>query len=1388
MTARFLSLMLLLVGCLLAAPPSQAQEQADPQALQEIQHALTRAETWYWWARASANAKEHHERSELEYERARQAALRLPADQQQPWLSHAETGLTQVQARVGNSFDTFRSVYAPVWWFLEADPTVELADDAEMLAVSNAWQATRASLLGGRLVDQYWAVVRCSDCREDGTCPADAQSGGIPCDGLRDELMIHIDSDPRLNSVTDDNLRALLPWSWQALLEPEAIPEPQLTKLCDALDLQRLVLLDLKVVDLIEQEPGVLPATRIDMIAKVWVRKDQETIATIRNTGIGAGAFHRVPHRLGWIGLMMALALGWAVGWGLQRDRGIDRSFFWLERRDDILVALVCWLLGAVVSWAAGRISGGLLPAWEATAISPVLPGLPLPRIDQLSWPAAHGAIALAGPIVVSAVIATRLVPRFSARFRDHVDLMIVVVTSLAGALAMLFAPMVQVIPGEGWWIAGALSFAALAVGFAMVPSLSSMLGQRYGRALHRGWGQEPRNPRMGTALGFAMLLVLLPMGFFYDWYPAVTVGVLVVACMIFFLGRPRTLESRQVGDGDEQSETEVGHTDTLQRPPWTPLGTRDPKGQAAWLKPSSGCRLLLIEGAASSGKTRLMEEIRSEFGAGEHWALGTARGNEPLLEGPDSGPATEAYGLVVQALRSLGLGVAPEATDEPNEAIQRVFEEAIKALPGFGLLFDLTLSGQDQGLTEQRIRHDMIRAIRNLACERDLLICLDDAHWADPSSIELLGHLLKACRDEPRESEHIAIIATVWTQCSSDTQQALNALRNQTGEGDAANVRVQSMGTMSAEETRAFLVAVGLADAAAEALTEVASDYTRARPGELLDFLRALLNEGLLRRMGEAQLELTGPLEAEVLAKAIPASSKERYHRLLDTLEPRLAELLECAALCGRVFSVQDVAAGLGISRIEAVRGLRFIEDQHGFVMDPEEPDDHFAFVSTILQTTLLERLYRPRKQKSAKRNREFAKEIHRLIARSMMERSHTGQALRLAGHCFGAGPRMAPACIEHALRAAHQAMGRYASHEMGSGIKLARAAMASMPKGANLERAKMRIAWLESSELRLEATAENKNELAAKLRPFLVKLRPVSEGWPQPRELVYTYLEAHYDGRDRERCEEIRSSVSSWLADPAWGDLPTRATARFYALLAENRLDQKYDPVPALTELERELEEEPAGRERDLILAMVQNNRANSMAWGKGPHTNHPKSLALLERSNELKRRHGDQRGVAMGLGSMASILAEGFDDREGGLRLLRQDLELIETMCFTSDESGVRNKIATFLWQISEAEPPGFVDMRLEALTEAMLAMTLAIELDRSRDFGFTLATVPKYATWTVEERPETIEPERHTQLRATAQRLIRALEQKPKEEISELIGKLLAFLEGSDATEA
>ena len=98
------------------------------------------AVTWYKVARATENSMEAHERAAELYQQV------IDSTDDPELKASAERGKIQVEFRIDNAHDTYRTLFDPVWWISGQDTTIEWYDDVYMLALGNAWNAVDAHL------------------------------------------------------------------------------------------------------------------------------------------------------------------------------------------------------------------------------------------------------------------------------------------------------------------------------------------------------------------------------------------------------------------------------------------------------------------------------------------------------------------------------------------------------------------------------------------------------------------------------------------------------------------------------------------------------------------------------------------------------------------------------------------------------------------------------------------------------------------------------------------------------------------------------------------------------------------------------------------------------------------------------------------------------------------------------------------------------------------------------------------------------------------------------------------------------------------------------------------------------------------------------------------
>src|SRR5215472_6461230 len=99
---------------------------------------------------------------------------------------------------------------------------------------------------------------------------------------------------------------------------------------------------------------------------------------------------------------------------------------------------------------------------------------------------------------------------------------------------------------------------------------------------------------------------------------------------------------------------------------------------------------------------------------------------------------AGEPYMPVLEALTRLGLGARGERV---IEVLDRFAPTWLAQMPALLMSKQsVRLQDQNQGVTQQRMLREVMMALEALAAEAPLVLVLEDLHWSDFSTLELIS------------------------------------------------------------------------------------------------------------------------------------------------------------------------------------------------------------------------------------------------------------------------------------------------------------------------------------------------------------------------------------------------------------------------------------------------------------------------------------------------------------------------------------------------------------------------------------------------------------------------------------------------------------------------
>jgi predicted ATPase/tRNA A-37 threonylcarbamoyl transferase component Bud32 len=398
---------------------------------------------------------------------------------------------------------------------------------------------------------------------------------------------------------------------------------------------------------------------------------------------------------------------------------------------------------------------------------------------------------------------------------------------------------------------------------------------------------------------------------------------------------------------------------------------------------------LVLVGGEPGVGKTRLARELQ-KF-ARQRGCLGLTghcyemEGAPPFV--PFAETVEEAVRLVPRAVRAaMGPDVAEIASIVPS--LHRVFDD-IPPMPD--------VPGDQR---RRLVFSAVLEYLRRGSMKSPGVMLLDDLHWADEPTLQLLAHLA------PHLSSMRILVVGTYRDVELDVgrpfARTLEALLRQRLATRIALRRLDEQGVAG------MLAALG-GTAPPSGLSRAVYHETEGNPFFVEEVYQHLAEEGkLFDDDGHWREDL------RVGAIEVPEGVRLVVGRRLDRLGDQARKVLTAGAIIGRTFPLRLLLGVVDVPEDDALDAMEQAERAQLVTVDASRRAVRYEFVHELIRTTLVDSLSLPRRQR-----------LHLRIADAI---ERTGTAAEdppsvLAHHLYQAGAAVDTTRAAHALAAAGRA-----------------------------------------------------------------------------------------------------------------------------------------------------------------------------------------------------------------------------------------------------------------------------------------------------------------------------------------------------------------------------
>jgi tetratricopeptide (TPR) repeat protein len=311
----------------------------------------------------------------------------------------------------------------------------------------------------------------------------------------------------------------------------------------------------------------------------------------------------------------------------------------------------------------------------------------------------------------------------------------------------------------------------------------------------------------------------------------------------------------------------------------------------------------------------------------------------------------TEAYLPILEAIESLLHGEGGVSTASTLKLVAPTWYVQVAPLSANDSSFSRVME-EAKAASQERLKRELSAFLQEASRVRPLVFFLDDLHWADVSTVDLLAYI-----GGKVSSLRMLIIATYRPSDLLLAKHPFAEIKLLLQErGVCRDVAVAFLTTPDVE---LYLAQEFPEHRFPPEFTSLIHAKTEGSPLFMVDLIRYLRNREVIAEDGQGRWSLAESVPD--IRRELPESVRSMIQRKIDQLSDAERRLVSVASVQGQEFDSAVVAGVLGIDAAEVEERLEILERVHLFVRkvgEQEFPDSQltlrYVFVHALYQNAL--------------------------------------------------------------------------------------------------------------------------------------------------------------------------------------------------------------------------------------------------------------------------------------------------------------------------------------------------------------------------------------------------------------------------------------------------